>query len=192
MMIPEYREGDVVRPGRVIATVVDGRMEVQSNIFENDRANIAAGQAVEVRADALPKETFNGKVKTIAGLASRGMWWMGDSSRTFETTFEIERSDSRLKPAQTVKVIIAGNPLKSVLYVPTQAVFEKNGKPVVYAKTSSGFEPREVKVARRSEARVVLEGVADGTEVALRDPQLPATGAAAAKPAAAPSLGGGR
>jgi HlyD family secretion protein len=189
LLIPEYREGDVVRPGRNIAEVLDGQMEVQAKVKENDRANIAPGQGVDIRVDALPGAKFSGKVKTVASLASRGMWWMGDSTRSFDSTFQLDRSDDRLKPAQSVQVVIAGNPLKAVLFVPSQAIFEKNGKPVVYAKTSSGFESREVKVSLRTESRVVLEGVGEGTEVALANPDRQSN--TPGKPSAAPAMGGG-
>lgn len=190
MVIPEFREGDLTRSGRVIAEVQDGQMEVQSKVLENDRANITSGQAVEVKADALPGVNFSGKVKTIAGLASRGMWFMGDATRTFDTTFQIDAPDQRLRTAQTVQVVIAGNPLKSVLYVPTQAVFEKNGKSVVFEKTARGFEPHEVKVLQRTETRVVLDGMSEGQEVSLLNPEAATT--VAGKAAAPPSIGGGR
>ena len=188
MVVPEYREGDLVRSGRVIANVLDGRMEVQSRIAENDRGNISSGEAVEVRADALPAVNFTGKVKTIAGLASRGDMFGGSAARTFDTTFDIDGADSRLKPAQTVQVAITGNPLKNVLFVPAQAVFEKDGKPIVFVRGANGFQAEPVKITRRSESRVVLDGLAEGTEVALADPdKQPKAGAATA----APSIGGG-
>jgi HlyD family secretion protein len=189
MVLPEYREGDVVRPGRTIANVLDGQMEVTARISERDRSKIAAGQAVGIRVDALPGVDFSGKVKTVAGLASMGMWWMGDTNRAFDTTFQVDREDGRLKPGQTVQVVIAGEPLKGVLFVPAQALFEKNGKQVLYVRNGSTFEPREVKIKQRTEARVVVEGVAEGAEVALVDPDRQTS--LPGKPPAAPAMGGG-
>jgi hypothetical protein len=54
--------------------------------------------------------------------------------------------------------------------VPRQAVFEKNSKPIVYLRVGDRFEPREVKLTHRTEARVALEGVDAGAEVALINP----------------------
>ena len=46
MVIPEYREGDSVWPGRPVADVMEsGKMEVRAKIAESDRANLTAGPA---------------------------------------------------------------------------------------------------------------------------------------------------
>jgi HlyD family secretion protein len=189
MVLPDYREGDVVRPGRSIVEVLEGQMEVQSRVAESDRANIAQGQPIEIHVDALPTVPLNGKVKAVASLASRGMFW-GDNTRAFDTTFEVHGSDPRLKPAESVQVVISTAPLRNVLYVPTQAVFQKNGKPVVYVRSHSVFEPRDIKIVRRGEARVVLEGIAEGTEVALVNPEQQRTNGS--KAGTGPSLGGAK
>ena len=189
MVLPDYREGDVVRPGRPVIEVLEGQMEIQSRVAETDRANIAQGQPIEIHVDALPAVPLNGKVKTVASLASRGMFY-GDTTRGFDATFEVDGSDSRLKPAETVQVVISTAPLKNVLYVPTQAVFQKNGKSVVYVKDKANFEAREIKIVRRGEARVVLEGVPEGTEVALINPEQQRGNGG--KAAAGPSVGGGK
>ena len=54
--------------------------------------------------------------------------------------------------------------------MPRQAVFEKNGKNHVFVRKADRFEPREVKVVQRTESRIAIDGVAEGTEIALVDP----------------------
>jgi hypothetical protein len=50
-------------------------------------------------------------------------------------------------------------------------VFEREGKLVVYVKTSSGFEPRLIKPLKRSESTmVVAEGLKAGELIALANP----------------------
>jgi len=62
-----------------------------------------------------------------------------------------------------------------VLTVPRQAVFQKSGKTHVFVKVGDRFEQREVKLSHRTESRAAVEGLAEGTEVALVDPNaLPA------------------
>jgi len=71
MVLPEYREGDVVRSGRTVAEVLEtADMEIKAKVTENDRANVNPGQPVEVRIDAYPGLVLPGKVKTVAGLAT--------------------------------------------------------------------------------------------------------------------------
>jgi predicted Rossmann-fold nucleotide-binding protein len=57
-----------------------------------------------------------------------------------------------------------------VLVVP-EAVFEKNGGSVAYVLRGSKFEERQVQVARRSKAQLLIGGgLQPGEKVALKDP----------------------
>ena len=58
-----------------------------------------------------------------------------------------------------------------VLAIPRGAVFEKDGKRVVYRREGGGFVPVEMTIGRQSISRVVLDsGLAAGDVIALRDP----------------------
>jgi len=186
MMLPTYREGDMVSSGRMLAEVVEtGALEVSAKIDEIDRATIKAGQAVEVKVDGLPGEAFAGRVKALGGLAGRRFFFDSSSGGQFDVTFQLDRGDPRLRPGRSVRVVIAGEQLKDVLYLPRQAVFEKDGKPTVYVKRGDRFEAFEPKLRYRTVSQVVVENLAVGTVVALMNPE--------AKPAAqqpGPSSGG--
>ena len=67
---------------------------------------------------------------------------------------------------------IEGKEMPDALHVPRQAVFEKNGKTHVFVKTGDRFEQREVKVVQRTESRAAIEGLPEGTEIALVDPTI--------------------
>ena len=169
--VPDYREGDVVHPGRPVAEVLDGNMELQAKVTETDRSDIAAGEGVDVQVDAMPGKHFAGKVKTIASLTSRGRWWDSSSQHKFDAAFEIKGAEGGLRAGETAHVVISGSKLKGVLTLPAQAVFQKDGKPVVYAKSGSQFTARDVKVVERTEGRVVVDGIPEGLEVALANPE---------------------
>ena len=91
----------------------------------------------------------------------------------------------------TARVVIAGERLAGVQHLPRQVLFEKEGKPVVYVKTATGFTPTPVKVVRRTESRVVVEGLSADAEVALTNPERRA-GSRAPRPAATPAMQGGQ
>jgi hypothetical protein len=58
-----------------------------------------------------------------------------------------------------------------VLSIPRGALFEKDGKRVVYRRNGSGFEAVEVTTARQSISHLVVgSGLAAGDVIALRDP----------------------
>jgi len=65
-----------------------------------------------------------------------------------------------------------------------RAVFDKNGKNYVFVKTGERFESRDVKVEQRTESRVAISGLSEGTEIALVDPT--ARTASAGSPSAPP------
>ena len=191
MTLPDYRAGDLVMPGRLVLEVhASGPMEVRVRVSEQERANVVEKQTASVLADALPDEPLAARVSSLAGAASRGGLFDDGLSamRTFDVGLQLDTPDARLKPGTSVRVVMAGEELKNVLTLPRQAIFQKEGKPVVYASTGSGFTAREVKVTHRTESRVAIEGVDEGTEVALVNPEASSS---AAPSAAVPAAGGG-
>jgi HlyD family secretion protein len=189
MTLPDYREGDQVHPGSGIAEVIDSReMEITAKIDEHDRSNINNGQAVELEFDALPGHVFHGTVKNVGGMSMR-QFWDEDLGGKFDVSIQLSSADRRLRPGLTAQVVIRGDKKRNVLYVPRQALFLKDGKRVVYVKKGSGFDPREVKIQSEGESRAAIEGLNEGTRVALIDPTAPRKAGNSAAPA--PGLGGG-
>jgi HlyD family secretion protein len=193
MKLPEYREGDEVGAGSMVAEVLNvGQMEIQSQVEESERANINAGQPVEVRVDAVPDQPFRGKVKSVAGMASREPFWSGNTTSKFDVVIGLDKSQAEFRPGLTVHATIEGGKTQNALFVPPQALFEKDGKPVVYLRSGSGFEPRQVKITSRTESQVALEGLAEDAEVALVNPQERASkGAESSTPLSQPGLAAG-
>jgi multidrug efflux pump subunit AcrA (membrane-fusion protein) len=172
MVLPEYRAGDQIWPGRPVADVIEsGRMELRAKVDESDRGNLTAGQPAIVTVDALPGDTFKAKVGTMAGLANRASFFESASvTRLFDVTFQFEQPDPRLKAGSSARVMIEGKELTDALHVPRQAVFDKRGKSFVFVKAGDRYEEREVKVEQRTESRVVITGIPEGTTIALVDP----------------------
>ena len=88
MILPEYRAGDQISPGRPVVDVIEsGRMEVRAKIDESDRTNLVAGQPAVVEVDALPGEKFTARIGQLAGLASRANFWEpAGVTRLFDVT----------------------------------------------------------------------------------------------------------
>lgn len=190
--LPEYREGDQVGPGRPVADVIEsGRMEVRAKVDETDRGNLTQGQAASVYVDALPGQVFKAKVGELAGLANRS-FWEASATRLFDVTFQFENPDPKLRAGSSARVVIEGSTLTDALHVPRQAVFARSGKYHVFVRTGERFEEREVKITQRTESRVVIEGLTEGTEVALIDPNARATGTRSPSAPPVPAAGAGK
>jgi hypothetical protein len=69
--------------------------------------------------------------------------------------------------------VFLGGTKKNVLYLPNQALFLKDGKRIVYVKKGNGYEQREVKIQSENESRAAIDGVEEGSIVALVDPTAP-------------------
>lgn len=79
--------------------------------------------------------------------------------------------DVLLRPGLLADVEIIVEKIPNAINVPMQAVFEREGKPVVYVKNGAVFEPRSIKPFKRSESvMVIAEGLKPGETVALADP----------------------
>jgi HlyD family secretion protein len=191
MILPEYREGDQVWPGRPVADVIEsGRMEVRAKIDENDRGNLVEGQAAAVRVDALPGQVFTARVGSLSGLASRPTYFdVASVSRLFDVTFWFDDPDPRLRAGASARLVIEGSEIPDAIHVPRQAVFARSGKNHVFVQAGDRFEEREVTVTQRTESRVVLDGIAEGAEIALVDPNTRPAGASQAALPAMPTAG---
>ncbi|HEV3139763.1 MAG TPA: HlyD family efflux transporter periplasmic adaptor subunit [Vicinamibacterales bacterium] len=134
--LPDYRVGDSVGSGRTLADVIDtSSIEVSAKVNEQDRANVSAGQAVELAVDTLPDAKLRGSVRTVSGVASRQMW-SSDSTRKFDVIFEVA-GDPRVRPGATAQIRIDGPALENVLFIPRQAVFDNAGRATVYVNRAA-------------------------------------------------------
>ena len=191
MTLPDYHVGDQVNPGSPIAEVVDiSHLQVSAQVGETDRTNLKTGQQVDIQIDALPGETFAGKVQTVGGATSHE-FWDDPSQHKFDLDIQLNSHEQRLRPGFSAHLSIRGDQLSKAVSIPSEAVFERDGKKVVYCKRNRGFEMQEVKVRALSEGRAVLEGLPLGTVVALVNPEAKLAEKAKASSGSTPAVGPG-
>jgi len=173
MSLPDYHEGDQVQAGSSIAQVVDPQgLELTAKIGEQDHANVQAGEAVEVVFDALPGQVFHGKVKSVGGMSMQ-QFFSNNTGGNFEVSIQLADADARLRSGFTAQIVFLGGAKQNVLYLPRQALFLKDGKRIVYVKKGNGYEQREVKIQSENESRATVEGLEEGSKIALVDPTAP-------------------
>ncbi|HSW50984.1 MAG TPA: HlyD family efflux transporter periplasmic adaptor subunit [Bryobacteraceae bacterium] len=81
-----------------------------------------------------------------------------------------------LRPGLLADIEVIIEKIPNAIYIPAQAVFEREGRPVVYVKTGDRFEERAVRLAKRSESTMVIsEGLKAGEEIALTNPSRQAS-----------------
>jgi len=180
--MPDYRVGDAAFAGQPIAEVIDSsHVEVTAKLAEQDRANVSPGQTVEVAVDALPDARLRGTVRSVSGVASRGLFDAG--TRQFDIAFDVTSNPS-VRPGVSAAIAISGAAYDNVLYIPRTAVFEVSGRPTVYVRTGGSFDAHEVRVRAWTDSVAVVENIEPSAEVALVDPNTPAGGRAKTPPQA--------
>ena len=76
-----------------------------------------------------------------------------------------------LRPGLLADIEIIVEKIPNAIFIPAQAVFDKQGKQVVYVQSPKGFDERQIKLLKRSESTMVIsEGLRPGEVIALADP----------------------
>lgn len=165
MQLPSFQLGDTARAGMAVAQIPDLKSwEVSANVGELDRGHLSVGQKVTIRVVALAGREFAGKVKNIGG--TTGPPW----DRRFEARIALDQAAPELRPGMTSNLVITVETLDNVLWIPSQALFESDGRTFVYARGPNGFVPHDVTLVRRSESQAVLTGIKEGETVAMSNP----------------------
>lgn len=165
MQLLPFQMGDNVNAGMAVAQIPDLKSwEVSANVGELDRGHLSVGQKVTVGVVALAGKKFPGHVKNIGGTS--GTPW----DRHFECRIAIDEPSRELRPGMTSNLVITVETMDDVTWLPSQALFESDGRTYVYQETAKGFMPHDVTLVRRSESQAVITGLPEGTEVAMSSP----------------------
>ena len=148
--------GDQVWGGRALLEIPDlSRMQVQCQVGEVDLKRVALQQKAFIRLEAFPGPVFHGEVSDIAPMATPQPG--AENIQIFEILVDIEEQDIRLKPGMSAQVEIVIQTLNDVHSVPLGAIFERDGKKIVYCLRDGSFEEVEVELGPHNGVDVVTE-----------------------------------
>lgn len=163
--------GDQPWPGMTIISLPDlSAAQVVVNINEMDIAKVKMGQTVEINPDAFPDKKFTGKIKSVSQIGREKGG--GSNIKIFEVIVDIDKTEDILKPGITTTNRIIVDRIKDVVYIPLDAVVEKEGKTFAFIASGSSFDKKEIKLGAKNDNFVVVkEGLSAGMHVALRNPE---------------------
>ncbi len=165
------RVGSTQWPGSPIAEIPDlKKMKAEVFVLEADAAGLGLDQKAMVTLESHPQMKFNGKVTQLDKLARPRM--RGVPVQYFSVTVSLDKTDPAvMKPGSRVRAVLEVENLAKAFAIPRQALFEKEGKKIVYRKRDGKFEPVDVVITTSSAGRVVVtKGLVQGDELALEDP----------------------
>ena len=168
----EFREGDRAWAGASVIELPDlSSIHLEARLEEADRGRLNAGQDAIVKVEAVPDREFKARIDSISVLARVDFSSGWPPPKNFDLRLVLLEKDPRIRPGMTAVARIATDKLPDVLLVPSEAVFQKDGSPVLYVLDGSEFVEQPVQVSKRGkEQAVVTSGVEPGARIAARRP----------------------
>ena len=173
---PPFKEGDRAWSMAAIAQIPDlSALRIAARLDEEDRGKLHAGETVTARVDAVTDLAFTGTVADISPLAKVDFSGGWPPVKNFDLVVTLDHVDSRLRPGMSVTERIAVQRIPNVILIPAEALFNRNGRDVVYveqgAKGSNNFIERAVVIGHRGGGQVeIRSGLEPGVRVATKDP----------------------
>jgi HlyD family secretion protein len=162
--------GSTITLGGPLFTLVDvDRQYVRATIDEFDARQIRLGQETRVTLEALPGRTLRGRVYKISPAVSGER----QEARTFSIRVALEEGKDFVKPGMSadVEVIVARR--RDALFVPSQALLEREGKRWVYRVADGKARLVPVRVGESNwQSTEILDGLTEGDQVII-NPDTP-------------------
>jgi multidrug efflux pump subunit AcrA (membrane-fusion protein) len=167
----EFREGDRAWPGAQVVELPDlASIHLQARLEETDRGRLNVGEEAVIRIEAIPGREFKARIDRISVLA-RPDFSSWPPTRLFDLGLVLLDTDAKIRPGMAAIARIPTDRVPDVVLVPTETIFQKDGRPVVYRLDGTAFEEVAVDVARRgAEMAILKSGVAPGDHIAARRP----------------------
>jgi len=165
--------GDQVWANQPLLILPDiSKMVVETKVRETDIHKVEKTQRVDVRVEAYPDLKLTGEVTLVGTLAQEEKERRG--AKFFGVTIQVRESEPRLRPGMTARVEIRVQERATAVFVPLEAVFERDGRTYAYVARGRRAEAREVVLGPSNPDFVVVEkGLSPGERVCLRDPGAP-------------------
>jgi membrane fusion protein (multidrug efflux system) len=178
--------GDYVKDGTDLVNVEDVRvLKVDFRLPERNLAQVRVGQDIEVVADALPNERWQGVIEAINPRIDA-------NGRSLELRAVLENSRGQLRPGMFVRVRVITGERTNALLVPEEAIVPQGEEFYVYKVVDGQARRILVKIGVRRDARVeIVQGLAPGDQVVTAGMRLSRDGQPVRilQPGAAPDSG---
>lgn len=165
------RVGASVWPSMPLGEIPDlNKMKAEVFVLEADAAGLGVDKRATLSLESDRNVAYGGKVTQVDKLARPRV--RGVPVQYFGVTIALDRTDPRvMKPGARVRATLDVENRAHAFAIPRQALFEKNGKKLVYRRDHDKFVAVPVDIASSSAGRVVVtRGLKDGDEIALVDP----------------------
>ncbi|MCL2165377.1 MAG: efflux RND transporter periplasmic adaptor subunit [Oscillospiraceae bacterium] len=163
------KEGDVSLQGRQLFDIADvsaDNLTIKANVPENEARNLALGQDVEIRCNAIGQAVFHGNVSKISPVAEKKL--IGNAQET-ALAVEFSFEEAPLKSGYSIDATIITRIIENAVVVPLVSVTnESDGNNYVYIMRSDySVEKRLIDLGEYSGIFVEAGNVTEGEKVIL-------------------------
>lgn len=146
-------------------------MSAQIKVHESMLNKLEIGQPATITVDALPGETFTGRVTDIAVMPENGGWRNPDLKQ-YKTAIAIQEISPRLRSGMTCKAEILVAHFEEALTIPIQSVLRVEEQTTVYTRGTDGMPVAQpVSVGMDNNRKIqIIDGLSAGTQVLLNPP----------------------
>ncbi|MBV9495697.1 MAG: HlyD family efflux transporter periplasmic adaptor subunit [Acidobacteria bacterium] len=165
------RVGTTAWPGMPLGEIPDlASMKAEVFVLEADAAGLAVDKKATVSLESAPGVAYQGKITQVDKLARPRV--RNVPVQYFGVTISLDKTDPKvMKPGTRVRAVLDVEDRDDAFAIPRQALFEKEGKKLVYRRKGSQFEAVPVEIASATAGRVVVtKGLTKNDEIALVDP----------------------
>jgi HlyD family secretion protein len=157
------RSGEYASPGVPIVALVDNRVvKLRCALSEERSRLVAVAQDVSVTLDAIPDQTFTGRVYQIGAAAS-------PSARVFDMEVRLSNPNQVIKSGMYARVTVVTERQSGVIVIPYDSVLKQDDTDIVFVLEGDVAHPRPVQIGLRQANRVaILKGLQPGDNIVVR------------------------
>lgn len=142
-------------------------LRIESQVKEYDKNSVAVGTLVEITSDSAMGETYKGRVISIDPVPMPASADNKTGEVLYKTTIELdEGQETKLAPGMSLRVKYIMSEEKNTFKVPTDAVFERDGKNYILALKDMGNDKYQIQKVE------VSLGLSNDAETAIKSKDL--------------------
>ena len=142
-------------------------LRIESQVKEYDKNSVAVGTLVEITSDSAMDETYKGRVISIDPVPMAASAENKTAEVLYKTTIELdEGQETKLAPGMSLRVKYIMSEEKNTFKVPTDAVFERDGKNYILALKDMGKDSYQIQKVE------VSLGLSNDAETAIKSKDL--------------------
>lgn len=142
-------------------------LRIESQVKEYDKNSVAVGTFVEITSDSAMGESYKGRVISIDPVPMAASADNKTGEVLYKTTIELdEGQETKLAPGMTLRVKYIMSEEKNTFKVPTDAVFERDGKNYILALKDMGKDKYQIEKVE------VSLGLSNDAETAIKSKDL--------------------